>query len=54
MTLAIAIGLLALAVVFGVQATASLRRSVTVMGLMTAATAASTAAIGVVVLLGGI
>lgn len=52
MTLAIALGCFALAVVFAVQATTSLRRGVTIMGLMTALTAASTALIGALVLWG--
>ncbi|MGE5478074.1 MAG: hypothetical protein ACM3Q1_15560 [Bacteroidales bacterium] len=53
MNLAIALGCFALAIVFTVQAIVSLRRRVTVMGLMTAVTAASTAAIGFLVLWGG-
>jgi hypothetical protein len=50
--LAIALGCFALAVVFAMQAVASLRKGVSVMGLLTAITAASTAFIGVWVLWG--
>lgn len=53
MNLAVALGCFALAAVFAVQATISLRKAVTVMGLMTAVTAASTAFIGILVLRGG-
>lgn len=53
MNVAIALGCFVLAIVFTVQAVASLRKAVTVMGLMTAVTAASTALIGVLVLWGG-
>lgn len=44
--LAIALGCFALAIVFTVQAVASLPKAVTFMGLTTAITAASTALIG--------
>ncbi|MGE5547327.1 MAG: hypothetical protein ACM33T_10540 [Solirubrobacterales bacterium] len=53
MNLAIALGCFALAIVFTVQAVVSLRRRITVMGLMTAITAASTALIGVLMLWSG-
>lgn len=52
MDLAIALGCFALAIVFAVQAVASLRKGVSVMGLMTAVTALSTAFVGVWMLWG--
>ena len=52
--LAIALGCFAFAIVFAVQAFASLRRGVSVMGLMSAVTAASTAVVGFLVLWGKI
>ncbi|HLO76118.1 MAG TPA: hypothetical protein VK196_06660 [Magnetospirillum sp.] len=52
MNLVIAVGCLALAVAFAVQAVASLRTGIKLMGLMTAITAASTAFIGIWVLWG--
>jgi hypothetical protein len=51
--LAIALGCFALAIVFAVQAYVSLRKRVTIMGLMAAITAASTAVIGMLMLRGG-
>ncbi len=54
MDLAIALGLFAFAIVFAIQAFVSLRKRVTVMGLMTAITAASTMAFGLLMLSGGI
>lgn len=52
MKLTIALGCFALAIVFTVQAVASLRRGLSVMGLMTAVTAASIGFIGLMVLWG--
>lgn len=51
--LAIALGCFAFAIIFAVQAFVSLRKRVTVMGLMTAVTAASTVLIGVLALWSG-
>ena len=50
---AIILGCFALAIVFAIQATISLRKGISVMGLMTAITAASTAIIGMLMLKGG-
>lgn len=54
MKAAIAAGCFALGLVFAIQAARSLRRGVTVMGVMSAITAASTVVIGILVLTEGL